>query len=165
MISRSAPVAGSAAWPGSMGPPVTKIVGRSSRAAAISIPGTILSHEQSITMPSKRLASTISSTDAAITSRSGRIECIPLPWAMPSHGATVLNSAAAPPASRTPSFTHAASSRRWKWPGSTSLHELTIPISGFSKSSSPNPIERYNARGYAPATPSNTPRPRMRSPF
>ena len=81
-----------------MGPPVTKIVGRSSRAAAISMPGTILSHEQSITMPSKRLASTISSTDAAITSRSGRIECIPLPWAMPSHGATVLNSAVAPPA-------------------------------------------------------------------
>jgi hypothetical protein len=100
--------------PGAIGPPNTKIVGRFSRAAAMSMPGSILSHEQSITSPSKRLARAINSTDAAITSRSGRMACIPRPWAIPSHGATVLNSAAAPPASRTPSFTHSARSRRWK---------------------------------------------------
>jgi len=38
--------------PGVMGPPVTKTVGRSRRAAAINMPGTILSQLQSMTSPS-----------------------------------------------------------------------------------------------------------------
>ena len=58
---------------GAIGPPVTKRVGRSNWAAAISMPGTILSHEHSMTRPLKRLARTISSTEAAITSRNGRM--------------------------------------------------------------------------------------------
>ena len=64
------------AWPwlyqGSIGPPVTKTAGRFTRAAAMSMPGTILSQVPRSTMASKRCASIISSTEAAMTSRRGR---------------------------------------------------------------------------------------------
>ena len=39
-------------FPGSMGPPGTRMAGMSSRMAAMSIPGTILSQPGSITIPS-----------------------------------------------------------------------------------------------------------------
>ena len=58
---------------GSIGPPVSTIVGISHRAAAINIPGTTLSHEQSIAIPSKRCASIIASTESAMISRLGRM--------------------------------------------------------------------------------------------
>ncbi len=58
---------------GSMAPAVRKMVGRFSRMAAMSMPGMILSHEQSITMPSKPWALTMASTEEAMRSRMGRI--------------------------------------------------------------------------------------------
>jgi hypothetical protein len=59
--------------PPSIGPPTTTIAGTSSRAAAISIPGTILSHEQRSTTASSWCACTIISTSLAIKSRLGRM--------------------------------------------------------------------------------------------
>ena len=58
---------------GSIAPPVKNTVGKLHRAAAMSMPGTILSHEQTITAASNPCALTINSTDAAITSRRGRM--------------------------------------------------------------------------------------------
>ena len=67
---------------------------------------------------------------------------MPGPLAMPSQGATVLNSTGMPPASRTPSFTAAARSRRWRWPGVVSVQELTTAMVGRAKSSSVKPAAR-----------------------
>ena len=55
--------------PGSIGPPVTMIAGISSLAAAISMPGIILSHPASSTIASKWWASTTISIESAIRSR------------------------------------------------------------------------------------------------
>lgn len=59
--------------PPSIGPPGRKIQGISKRAAAISMPGTILSQEPSNTRPSNRLISAIDSIELAISSRLGMI--------------------------------------------------------------------------------------------
>ena len=59
--------------PPSMGPPGRKMQGMSSRAAAISMPGTILSQEPSSTRPSNRLIWAMDSMELAISSREGRM--------------------------------------------------------------------------------------------
>ena len=59
-----------------------------------------------------------------------------VPIAMPSEIAMVFISTGVPPASRTPSFAHSASSRRWMPQGMISIHEWATPMSGRWKSSS-----------------------------
>ena len=59
--------------PHSMGPPVTATVGTLIRAAAISMPGVILSQFEMVTNPSRRWACIIISTESAINSRLGRL--------------------------------------------------------------------------------------------
>ncbi len=63
--------------PPSMGPPVIIMAGMSSRAAAMSIPGTILSQEARRTRASRWWASATSSMESAMTSLWGRMKCIP----------------------------------------------------------------------------------------
>ena len=59
-------------FPGSMGPPGTRMAGMFRRMAAISMPGTILSQPGSITIPSNWWASTMNSVESAMISRLGR---------------------------------------------------------------------------------------------
>ena len=85
--------------PASMGPPLMKIAGRSSRAAAMSMPGTILSQLGTITMASKAWAVAMTSTESAISSRLPREYFMPT-WfmAMPSQTPMTPNSTGVPPA-------------------------------------------------------------------
>ncbi len=90
------------ALPASIGPPETNTAGMSSRSAASSIPGVILSQLEMHTSASARWAFTMYSTASAITSRLGSEYSIPWwPIAMPSSTAMVLNSRPTPPASAT----------------------------------------------------------------
>ena len=74
-------------------------------AAAISMPGTILSQLGMQIMPSKRWAWTMVSTQSAMSSRLAREYFMPVwPMAMPSQTAMVLNSKGTPPAARTASL-------------------------------------------------------------
>ena len=59
--------------PPSIGPPTQTMAGISSLAAAISIPGTILSQEARRTIPSNRCACTITSIELQIISRDGKM--------------------------------------------------------------------------------------------
>jgi hypothetical protein len=59
--------------PASIGPPETKMVGMSSRMAAISMPGVILSQLEMQTSASAQCAFTMYSTLSAISSRLGRL--------------------------------------------------------------------------------------------
>ena len=132
--------------------------GRSSRAIAMTVPGMVLSQPESVTRPSKWYPRATSSMESATTSLLTSDAFIPaVPMVMPSETAMVLNSRAAPPASRTPSFTQAPSSRRWALQGVVSVQVLATPIKGRPKSSSPRPTARSIAR--APARS----RPRTRS--
>ena len=92
--------------PGSIGPPVTAIAGRSRRPAAIRCPGTILSQDGISTIPSNACARTMISIESAISSLDGIGYLMPS-WfiAMPSHIPMVLNSNGTPPAIRMPAFT------------------------------------------------------------
>ncbi len=66
---------------------------RSSRAAAISMPGSDLSQPASSTEPSSRSAIITVSTESAITSRETREKCMPSwPMEMPSETEMVPNS-------------------------------------------------------------------------
>ncbi len=94
-------------------PPVKKIVGILHLAAANNIPGIILSHEHSITIPSKSYALIVHSIEFAITSLVGRIKRELFPeFAIPSQEPIVLNSIGVPPASLTPFFTNSDNFRR-----------------------------------------------------
>ena len=85
-----------------------------SRAIAINIPGSDLSHPAMPTSPSKRSACITSSTESAITSRLISDAFIPsCPIAMPSDTAIVVNSIGTASPWRTPSFASAASLPRW----------------------------------------------------
>ena len=120
-----------------MGPPLTRMEGMFSRAAAISMPGTILSQLGTSTRPSKQWARAMVSTESAISSRLGSEYFMPVcPMAMPSHTPMAGTRTGVPPAMRTPSFTAWASLSRWEWPGTISLKALTTPMSGRSSSSS-----------------------------
>ena len=86
----------------------------SRRASAIAAAGMVLSHPTRTTSASKRLPRATSSIESAMTSRLTSDARMPAePIVMPSEMETVLNSIGVPPAARMPSFSDAASSRRW----------------------------------------------------
>ena len=70
-----------------------------------------------------------------------------VPIVMPSEIETVLNSIGVPPAARTPSFTSAASVRRWRLHGPISIHVLATPMSGFLRSASEKPARFQHGAG------------------
>ena len=81
-----------------------------SRAAAISMPGTILSQFGTRTKPSNPWARAIVSTLSQISSRLGREYFIPIwPMAIPSHTPMDGTRIGVPPAMRTPALTASAS--------------------------------------------------------
>src|SRR3989338_3497266 len=123
--------------------------------SAITVPGIVLSQPESAPTPSKRWPRTTSSTESAITSRLTREARMPsVPMEMPSETEIVLNSIGVPPAARTPAFTCSASRRKWKLHGITSIQVLAMPMSGFFRSSSVNPIPFIIARAGARLSPS-----------
>ena len=85
----------------------------------------------------------MASMESVMISLWGRQYRIPgLPWAMPSHMATVLNSMGSPPASRIPFFTSSASCFNGSWPGQISFQLLATAIRGlWSKASMEMPAE------------------------
>ncbi len=137
--------------PPRVGPPVIMMAGISSRAAAMSIPGTILSQDATRTRASRWCASATSSMESAMTSLWGRMKCIPrCPSQTPSQEAMTPNSAATPPALWIPFFTCSLTIFRLKWPGTRVFQELAMPITGLSpKSPSQYPMDFHSAR--APA--------------
>ena len=79
--------------PGMIEPAYRKTDARSSRAAAINIPGRLLSQPASNTLPSSRSADITVSTESAMISRLTREKCIPSwPIEMPSETEMVPNS-------------------------------------------------------------------------
>ena len=83
----------------------------------------------------------MSSIESAITSRLMSEVFIPsVPIVMPSEIAIELNSIGVPPASRTPSLTASARSRRWKLHGIASIHVFAMPTVGRRSASSSNPM-------------------------
>ena len=100
-------------WPGMIEPAYRKTLARSSRAAAISMPGRDLSQPASSTEPSRRSAIITVSTESAITSRETSEKCMPSwPIEIPSETEIVPNSSGYPPAACTPFFTAFASRSR-----------------------------------------------------
>ena len=59
-----------------------------------------------------------------------------VPIVIPSEIAIVLSSIGVPPAARMPSFTLAASARRWKLHGIVSIHVFATAIRGLESASS-----------------------------
>ncbi len=108
--------------PASIGPPLTTIEGMFSLIAAINMPGTILSQLGIRTIPSKRWASTVTSTESAIISRLASEYFMPS-WfmAIPSQMPIVKNSRGVPPARRIPALVASAILSRLICPGITSL--------------------------------------------
>jgi hypothetical protein len=92
--------------PASIGPPLQTMAGMSSLAAAITMPGTILSQLGTSTRPSNGCARAIISTESATSSRLPSEYFMPS-WfmAMPSHTPIVPNMMGVAPAMRTPSLT------------------------------------------------------------
>ena len=70
--------------------------------------------------------------ESAMTSRLTSEAFMPsVPMVSPSLMAMVLNSMGVPPAARMPSFTLAASWRRWKLQGMVSIQVLATPMIGL----------------------------------
>jgi hypothetical protein len=112
--------------PFSIGPPDTPMVGRSHDAAPISRDGVVLSQPMSSTTPSNGLARIDSSTSMAAWLRKsivvGRISVSPR--------LITGNSIGKPPASRMPSRTCCASSRKCALHGVACDQVLQMPITG-----------------------------------
>ena len=105
------------------------------------MPGIVLSQPLSATTASKRWPRPTSSIESAITSRETSEVFIPVvPIVMPSEIAIVLNSIGVPPAARMPSFTFAASARRWKLQGIVSIQVEATPMIGLDSASSSKPM-------------------------
>ncbi len=148
-------------WPGMIEPAYRKTLARSSRAAAISMPGSDLSQPASSTEPSRRSAIITVSTESAITSRETSEKCIPSwPIEIPSETEIVPNSSGYPPAACTPFFTAFASRSRERLHGVISFQLDATPICGFAQSSSPMPTARSMPRAAAFSRPSVTSRER-----
>ncbi len=138
------------AQPGRMVPPYRNAAGMSSRAHAISMPGSDLSQPAIATSASNCSAFTISSTESAMTSRLTSEDFMPsVPMEMPSETAMVPNSSGTAPAWRTPSLAAAASPFRWTLQGVTSFQEDAMATCGRSRSSSDSPTARSIARAAA----------------
>ena len=133
-----------------MVPPYRNAAGTSSRAQAISIPGSDLSQPAMATSASKRSALTISSTESAMTSRLTSEDFMPsVPIEIPSDTAMVPNSNGTAPACRTPSLAAVASPFRCRLHGVTSFQDEATPTCGRSRSSSLSPTARSIARAAA----------------
>jgi hypothetical protein len=136
--------------PASIGPPDTKTVGMSSRMAAISMPGVILSQLDTQIIASAQCALTMYSTESAISSRLGsEYSMPPCPIAMPSSTAIVLNSRGTAPAARTAPAMTWPTSRRCTCPGTNSVKLLATAMIGLPMSDPATPVARSRAR--APA--------------
>ena len=143
--------------PGRIDPPYTNTDGRLSRAAAISMPGKLLSHPASVTMASSRSACMTISTESAITSRDTSDARIPSwPMEMPSETAIVVNSIGNAFAARTPSLARLARRSSGMLHGVTSFHDEHTPTCDFVQSSSVMPMARSMARAGARSSPSVT---------
>ena len=112
--------------PLSIGPPDTPIVGRFTLAAPINRAGVVLSHPINSTTPSSGLARSVSSTSMLARLRKnipvGRVSISPVE--------ITGNSMGTPPASRIPSRTCWARSRKWELQGVSSDQVLQMPITG-----------------------------------
>ncbi len=107
------------------------------------MPGMFLSQPPMPTRPSKRLPRATSSMESAITSRETSDAFMPcVPIVMPSEMVMVLNSIGVPPASRMPSFSASATSRRCTLQVPISVHVLAMPMIGLCRSSFANPDPR-----------------------
>jgi hypothetical protein len=138
------------AQPGRMVPPYRNAAGTSSRAQAISMPGSDLSQPAMATSASNRSALTISSTESAITSRLTSEDFMPsVPIEIPSDTAMVPNSNGTAPPCRTPSLAAAASPFRCRLHGVTSFQDEATPTCGRSRSASLSPTARSIARAGA----------------
>ena len=154
--SRSTPFR-PASLPGSVEPAYRKTLARSSRAAAMSIPGSDLSQPASVTEPSRRSANMTVSTLSAMTSRDTSEARIPSwPMEMPSETEMVPNSIGKPPARRTPSLDACARRCSDRLQGVISFQDEAMPICGLSMSSSVIPTARSIARAGARWAPSVT---------
>src|SRR3954449_2374125 len=148
-------------WPGMIEPAYRKTLARSSRAAAIIMPGSDLSQPARSTEPSSRSAIITVSTESAMTSRETSEKCIPSwPIAMPSETEMVPNSSGEPPAACTPFLTAWASRCSERLHGVISFQLDATPIWGLRKSSSPMPTARSIPRAAAFSRPSVTSRER-----
>ena len=130
-VSVPAPTSRPRKFPGSIGPPETMMVGRSTLAAPMSCAGVVLSQPESSTTPSSGLARRVSSTSIDIKLRKsiavGRISCSPRD--------IVGNSRGTPPACHTPRLTNSARCRRWTLQGASSDQLLHTPMTGRPSSS------------------------------
>jgi hypothetical protein len=123
-------------FPAIIGPPDMIMLGIFSRAAAISIPGTILSQLATKTKASKQWAKATDSMESAINSRVGNEYFMPgLPQIMPSHTPIAGKIRGLPPAVQTPAATASVILFKCICPGMIVLKELHIPIQGFLISS------------------------------
>ena len=130
-------------WPGSSEPAYSSTLATSSRAAAMSIAGMLLSQPARVTMPSSRSACMTVSTESAMTSRETREKCMPsCPIEMTSDTVMVPNSIGKPPPARTPLATSPATSRSDILQGVIWLKDDAMPICGLAKSSSSMPRAR-----------------------
>jgi len=128
--------------PGRLEPPYRNRDGRLILAAAISMPGSDLSHPAMVTMASKRSACMTNSTESAMTSRETSDARMPSwPMEIPSETAIVVNSRPTPPAPTTPCFALPARRGPLRLQGVTSLPAETTPTWGLSKSSSLRPTQ------------------------
>ncbi len=122
----------------------------SSRAHAISMPGSDLSQPAIVTSASNCSAFTISSTESAMISRLTSEDFMPsVPMEMPSETAIVPNSSGTAPAWRMPSFAAAARPFRCTLQGVTSFQDDATATCGRSRSSSDSPTARSIARAAA----------------
>ena len=133
--------------PASIGPPETNTEGMFTLAAAISIPGIILS-QLPIKMAAWNACARIRiSALSAIISREGREYLIPAcPIAMPSHTPIEGTITGLPPAAITPSAAALATSFKCICPGIISLCAQIMPTSGFFISESVQPKARSSER-------------------
>jgi hypothetical protein len=126
------------------------IVGMFSRAAAISWPGAVLSHEARQIIPSSCAPSTWTSMSFGIRSRADRMyppRCPAL--VMKSLGAAVRTSNPTPPASSIARLARRATSSRWLKQIASWDEEFTIAILGLTMSSSDSPSASHIARRVA----------------
>jgi hypothetical protein len=127
------------------------------RAAAINMPGRLLSQPANATSASRRSECITHSTESVMISRDTSEPRIPsCPIEMPSEIAIVMNSIGKPPASRTPTLARFARRSSGMLHGVTSFHDDATPTCGLSQSASVMPMARSIARAGARVLPSVT---------
>ncbi len=140
--------------PASIGPAVTTMAGMSSRAAAINMPGVILSQSVRSTSASSPWPSATPSTPSATLSRLGSEKLMPRwPIAIPSQMPGTPNTNGTPPPAQTPCSMARSSSLIPQWPGMRSLKLLAMPTKGFSSRADPSPVAIRSERRGAASTP------------